>query len=229
MLNRNKIRVLLGAFIALLVLTALFILVEKTSLAITGYCFGILAIIEFFGTIYLVAAGNRNAYLTNAAFPLVSIKYIIANITCSVIFTFIEQIGIWTIPVGWFAFIQIVLIAVFSYLILSMDAGQEEIINTGNAVAEKVFNWKTLLIETENIITSVPAEYKKFVVEVHDSIRYADPMTPEGLQKTDDSIRKNILVMRELIEQKEFDEVEAMCGEILQQIKERNVKVKMSK
>ena len=50
-MNSYQKRTLVAAIVALLVLTALFILIPKSSVVIAGYLFSILGIVEFFGSL----------------------------------------------------------------------------------------------------------------------------------------------------------------------------------
>ena len=83
-MNNHQIRSLTAGVVAALVITALLLLVEKTSLVLAGYFFSLLGIIEFFGTIYYAAGSSKNSWLTNAAFPLAVKNYGIATVLFSV-------------------------------------------------------------------------------------------------------------------------------------------------
>ena len=208
-MNNHQKRLLIGFFIAVGVLTALFLLLEKTPLAITAYCFSLLAPAVFFGMLGKVASGTKRNYITNAAFPLCMYPYCLCNLAVCGSFTLLDQF-LWSIPVGWFIFIHIVLIAFFAWRFLTLDAGQEEIERIEKNVRLKTLNWKMIAADVESLKNAVPNIYHQDLQNVIDAIRYADPMSCEELANLD-------------------DEIKMLCLKIQRQIKERNTKSKILK
>ena len=228
-MNNHQKRLIFGFAIAILVLTALFLLLTKTALAITAYCFSLLAPIMFFGTLLLVASGTKNKYITNVAFPIQARSYSSLNLIVCGIFVLLEQTGLWGIPAGWFAFIQIILIALFAWRILAMDAGQEEILRVEKNVQLKTTNWKMIGADVEALKNEAPDACRKDLQGVIDSIRYADPMTCPELESIDESIKDNVLQLELKIKEQKMEDVSLICMKIQRQIKDRNTRAKILK
>ena len=228
-MNSHQKRVLAGGLVAALVLTALFILIPKTSLVIAGYCFGLLAVIELFGSIFLMAGTTKNSYLTNAAFPLVTYSYAIANLVFSVLIAALEYFHLWNMPVRWFIFVHILFAAVLIWRLLAMRSGQEIIEQTGESVQTKVGNWKRTGAEVEAMKGEAPDSCRKPLQEVIDAIRYADPMTHPELEELDAEIRSLVGRLATELDESKTDAVAATCRELCRKIKARNTQMKMLK
>lgn len=228
-MDNNKKRLIFGFFIAILVLTALFLLLTKNQLVITAYCFSLLAPVMFFGTLWLVASGTKNQYITNAAFPIQAYSYSALNLFVCVIFVLMDQTGVWSISSGWFAFIHIVLIALFAWRILAMDAGQEEIERVGKKVQLKTMNWKMIGADVETIKNVAPNECRKDIQQVIDAIRYADPMSCSELESLDEAIKDNVLQLEIKVKERKIEDVSLICMKIQRQIKDRNTRTKIHK
>ena len=227
-MNNHQKRLLIGFFIAVGVLTALFLLLEKTPLAITAYCFSLLAPAVFFGMLWQVASGNKGNYITNAAFPLCMYPYCLCNLAICGSFTLLDQF-LWSIPVGWFIFVHIVLIAFFAWRFLTLDAGREEIERIGKNVRLKTVNWKMIAADVESLKNAAPNIYHQDLQNVIDAIRYADPVSCEELANLDDEIKDNITMLEIKLRENKDDEIKMLCLKIQRQIKERNTKSKILK
>ncbi|MBO4646705.1 MAG: hypothetical protein J5806_00945 [Lentisphaeria bacterium] len=228
-MNSHMKRVLVGGLVAVLVLTALFILVPKTPLVIAGYCFGLLAVVELFGSLLLVAGGSRSAYVTNAAFPMVTYGYAISNLVFSVIIAAVEYFGLWSMPVGWFIFIHIIFAAVLIWRLLAMRSGQEIIEQTGEVVRKKVTNWKRIGAEVEALKGEAPEACRTSLQNVIDAIRYADPMTHPELEDLDAEIRGLVGRLAAELGESKADAAAGTCRELCRKIKARNTQMKMLK
>ena len=228
-MNDHQKRVLTGGLVAALVLTALFILIPATPLAIAAYCFGLLAIVELFGTIYLIAGTAKKSYLTNAAFPLVTWTYAIVNLLFSVTIAALEYFGSWTMPVKWFIFIHILFAAILIWRLLAMRSGQEIIEAVGQNVQVKVENWKIIGDVVDELKGMAPPECRRDMQNVVDAIRYADPMTCPQLEELDDRIRGSISLLEQFLNERKTDEVPRVCQDICRQIKLRNSRMKLFK
>ena len=228
-MNSHKKHSLYGFLIAVLVLTALFILLTKNALAITAYCFSLLSPIMFFGTLWLVASGTRNRYITNAAFPIQACYYSILNLLCSIIFTALDQTGTWSITVGWFSFIHIVLIALFAWLILAMSSGQEEIHDIEANIRQKTAAWKITHADVIALKNDTPLDCQKAVQDVADAIRYSDPVSCQELKYIEEEIYADILQLKTMIKEKKLESVSEVCQKIQRTIKDRNNRMKLLK
>lgn len=228
-MNSHQKRTLIGGLTSVLVLTALFILIPATPLAITAYCFALLAVIELSGSIYLIAGTTKNSYLTNAAFPLVTWTYAIANLVFSVSIAALEYFGAWTMPVKWFIFIHILFAAVLIWRLLAMRSGQEIIEAAGQNVQVNVENWKIIGGKLDELKDMASPECRKDIQNVADAIRYADPMTCPKLEYLDEQIKDNVRLLEQVINERKTDEVPKVCSEICRQIKLRNSQMKLFK
>lgn len=228
MSNHHK-RLIFGFAIAVLVLTALFLLLAKTSLAITAYCFSLLAPVMFFGTLWHTASSSKNKYITNAAFPIQSYSYCTINLIVCGIFVLLDQTGIWSIPAGWFAFIHLILIARFAWRILAMGSGQEIIEQVGEKVQAKVTNWKLIGAKVEAMKSEAPDSCRQSLQDVSDAIRYADPMTHCELEDQDAEIRSLVDRLAVELDESKTDAVAETCRELCRKIKARNTQLKLLK
>lgn len=228
-LNSHQKRTLAGGLTAVLVLTALFILIPATPLAIAAYCFAMIAVIGLFGSIYLIAGTAKKSYLTNAAFPLVTWSYAIANLAFSVVIAALAYFGLWAMPVKWFIFIHIIFAAVLIWRLLAMRSGQEIIEAAGQNVQVKVENWKIIGGKLDELKGMAPPECRKDIQNVVDAIRYADPMTCPQLESLDEQVKDNVRLLEQVVNERKTGEITKVCGELCRQIKVRNTQIKMFK
>lgn len=228
-MNSYQKRTLVAAIVALLVLTALLILIPKTTIVIAGYLFSILGIVEFFGSVAYLAGSSKKDYLVNTAFPYVTRGYAIAAIAFSFLFAALDCFGLWTMPVGWFLFIQIIFAAVLIVKFLMLETGKELVETTGETVAVKYSNWKKLLADVEAVLAKVSPESQNDVTAVRDAVKYADPMSNPALDEIEQEIRSNIAELARLVEEKKTSEVSTLCVTIQDQIKDRTKRLQRLK
>lgn len=220
-MNSYQKRTLVAAVVAILVLTALLILIPKTSIVIAGYLFSILGIVEFFGSFAYLACSTKKDYLVNTAFPYVTRGYAIAAIAFSFLIAALSCFGIWTMPIGWFIFVQIIFAAILIIKILMLDTGKELVETAGEEVAVKYSSWKLLLADVEAILAKTASESRRDVSAVRDAVKYADPMSNPVSESIEQEIRSNIAQLSILVEEKKASEVSALCVRIQDQIKDR--------
>ena len=220
-MNSYQKRTLVAAIVALLVLTALLILIPKTPIVIAGYLFSVLGIVEFFGSLAYLAGSSKKDYLVNTAFPYVTRGYAIAAIAFSFLFAALDCFEIWTMPVGWFVFVQIILAAILIIKFLMLETGKELVETTGETAAVKYSSWKSLLADVEAVLAKVSPESQNDVTAVRDAVKYADPMSNPALDALEQEIRSNIMQLAGLVEEKKASEVSALCVKIQNQIKDR--------
>lgn len=228
-MNSYQKRTLVAAVVALMVLTALLILIPKTTIVIAGYLFSILGIVEFFGSVAYLAGSSKKDYLVNTAFPYVTRGYAIAAIVFSFLIAALDCFDIWTMPVGWFIFVQIIFAAVLIVKFLMLGTGKELVETTGDTVAAKYSNWKKLLADVEAVLTKTTPESKNDVSAVRDAVKYADPMSNPALDSLEQEIRSNIAQLARLVEEKKSSEVSTLCVTIQDQIKDRTKRLQRLK
>ena len=228
-MNSYQKRTLVAAVVALMVLTALLILIPKTTIVIAGYLFSILGIVEFFGSVAYLAGSSKKDYLVNTAFPYVTRGYAIAAIVFSFLIAALDCFDIWTMPVGWFIFVQIIFAAVLIVKFLMLGTGKELVETTGDTVAAKYSNWKSLLADVEAVLTKATPESQNDVTAVRDAVKYADPMSNPALDEIELEIRSNIAELARLVEEKKNSEICALCVTIQAQIKDRTKRLQRLK
>ena len=229
-MNSHQMRTLAGGFVAALVLTALFLLVEKTPVVVAGYLFSLLAVIVFFGTVYYVAGGGGgNSYLTNAAFPLAVRSYVIVNISFSLVVGAAEYFRICSMPTKWFIFIHIIFTALLIWRLLAMRSGQEIIEQVEQDVREKTVSWRCLRSDAAVILDRTDPVSRKEVSAVCDALRYADPVASPALASLDQAIGENLIRLGTAVDAKETEKITALCTALQRQIQERGIKSKMLK
>ena len=228
-MNNHQRRLLTGFIIAVLVLTALFLILPKTPLVITAYCFSLLAPVMFFGMLLLVTTSTKKQYITNAAFPLQASTYAGLNISICVLIVLLAHFEIWTMAPKWFALVHILLIAFFAWRVLAMDSGREKIEQVGGTAQQKVQNWKMIGAEVETLKNNAPESCRKALQDVIDAIRYADPMSTPDLEPLDDAIRENVCQLGTNLKEKKPEDVQAICSAIQKQVKDRSARAKLLK
>jgi hypothetical protein len=227
-MDNNYKRLTAGFIIAVLVLTAIFLVLPKTGLVITAYLFSLLAPTFLLLMMWKLATGTKAHYITDAAFVIQATRYVVLNIACSTIFVVLEQLDM-KISVAVLALFHIILIAVFTWRMLAMDAGQEQILVVEEKVRKYTFNWRMLTADVESIKTNAPAEYHKNIQEVIDKIRYADPMSCPEIAEYEEAIKDNVMLLEHKIQNGTPDEVTVLCLKIQKQIADRNNRLKLFK
>ena len=228
-MNSHQRRVLAGFIIAVLILTALFILLTKNPLIITAYCFSLLAPIIFFGTLLFITSGTPNKYITNAAFPIQASYYGGVNIISCILFCVLDQTGVWSIAVGWFAFIHITLIALWTWRILAMDSGQEEIHKVEKNIRQKTDAWKIILADIAALKQETPGNCQKIIQDVAEAIRYSDPVSCQELKYIEEEIYADIRLLKAMIKEEKTEDISKICLKVQNAIKNRNNRLKLLK
>ena len=228
-MNNHQRRLLLGFVIAVLVLTALFLLLTKTPLVITAYCFSLLAPVMFFGTLYLVTAGTKKQFITSAAFPLQARTYAGLNLSFCVLIVLLARFDVWNMSVKWFAFVHILLLAFIAWRFLAMDSGREEIEKTGEAVQQKTSLWRQLRQNASALGAAADPEVKKQIAAVQDAFRYADPMSDERLAEIEGRIEGLLGQLSDMVRDHRNAGIPELCGQLLTEIRIRNEQCKALK
>lgn len=228
-MNSHQMRALTAGIVAALVLTALFLLIPKTPLVIAGCCFSFLGVVVFFGTLCYAAGSTKNSFLTNAAFPLAAKSYGIVCVLFSVLMAAAEHFQFWTMPVGWFIFVQIVFAAFLIWRLLAMRSGQEEIVRVGRQVESSTFSWRDMWSEAVAVWYRADEASRKDVGAVCEAFRYADPVASLALADLDGEIRENLIRLGQLVDAKDTENIADLCVTLQRQIEERGVRLKMLK
>jgi hypothetical protein len=227
-MDNHKKRLFLGFVIALVVLTAVFAVCPKTALVITAYCFSLLAPTALLLGLLKISGGNKNQYITNAAFVVQIYKYAIWNVVICGFFVLLGLL-IWSIPAGIFAVIQIILAAIYGWRILAMGSAQEVIQQVEQNVKVKTFNWQLIRADIERLKSNAPAANQAEISKVAEDIRYADPMSCPEVADLEEAIKANIVQLELKIQAQTTDEISAICMKLQKQVQERNMRLKMFK
>lgn len=228
-MNSHQKRTLVAAVVAILVLTALLLLIPKTPLVISGYLFSMLGVVEFFGSLFYLAGSSRKDYLLNTSFPYATRGYAVAAIFFSILVVVLEHFDVWTMKTGWFAFVQILFAAGLILMLLMLSSGKELVESTGEKVAVKYSNWKLLLADVEAILAKTAPESRKDVTALRDAVKYADPMSDPTVDGIEQEIRGNIAQLAQLAEEKKVPEISTLCVTIQDQIRDRANRLKLLK
>jgi hypothetical protein len=219
----NKNIVLISAIMALMV-TALFLIVKVTPLFIIAYLFAIISIALFcFGSLYMIS--NPKSYPWFVAFPIRIWQYLILEFILSAIVILIENLSDWSLPVPWFIFLHIIILAICLITLIMLKSGKDVIDKRGEEVKQKVATLRFMQADVESLIRKFP-EYEKGLKSVAEALRYSDPMSHQSLAIYEEQIQRGIISMSS---DEESIKIPERCAELLRQIADRNARVKILK
>ena len=222
--KNNKTTVIAIAGIMAFAATALFLVVEVTTIYIIAYAFTLLGIAAFcLGNIYLL--NSSTIYPWFAAFPMMIWRYLIASLMLSAVFVLWENIFDGEPSVRWFLLLHFLLIAFFAVFLLLLKSGKDIIVQRDAEVKEKVASLRFTQADVESLMRQFP-EHEKDLRPVADALRYSDPMSHPSLAVYEEGIQSGIMA---LDTPQESDRSPERCAELLRQIADRNMKVKMMK
>jgi len=220
----NKNMIILIAIIMAIVHTAVFLVIKNTVLSMAAYLFGLIGITMFcLGSIYMIE--SPKSYPWFAAFPSRIWQYLITEILLSALFVLIEILFNWSLPIQWFVFLQIIILAACLITLVLMKGGKEIIDQRGEEVKQKVAALRFVQADILPLISKYP-EYEKELKQVASAIRYSDPMSHQGLAVYEEQIQKEIMEIESL---EDGASIPDRCRRLLQQIADRNTRVKMMK
>ena len=224
-MNKNFIRIGIGALLGIVVLTVLLMqLKEPGSLLYIGYVWSLWAIIVFALGLGVWAIGSETRYLLYASYALLLKFYLFITIGIAFFFGILSYSGLWTIHWGWFCLIEFIVLAITAWRLQAMDAAKDEIMSVENSVREKVLSWKMLTAEVNAIFSAADGERKKEIAAVYDAVRYADPMSNANLTDIENEIKENIAELASA-----EGDISSLCQKIILKIKQRNEMCKLLK
>ena len=226
---QNCKRIAVLTTITFLLLTAIYILLPKTPLIITGYCWTLFGIVStVIGLLMLTNASSRN-YITRTTFPLEAMKYARTQILLSTVVILLDLSGIWNMSVALFCVLHIILLAFFTSKVLLMDLGEKAIEQTDRKVQEQTRNWRSLQALAESILATAPVELKKSAESVYEAIRYSDPVSAPDAQSLESSIKTELYTFRAMIAQRDLNAANTQQQILQCKIEERNILCKKLK
>jgi hypothetical protein len=231
----NKTRILLISIILASIVSLAFLIVPITANFIIGYVFSILGIISVAGTA-LIPAGENAKFPQDYAFPHVAVTYLVINILLSVIVILLEIIRIFTLPFVIFLVVQIALLGFFIIRIILLFSGKEHIEKVGNAVKMKKMDIALMLADIDSfrskagdITSPVKEKLLKDLDSIYDLVKYSDPMSDDRVYEIEDGIRFLLNQLGIAINEQNEALLEQLPIQIIQQVRERNNRVKALK
>lgn len=228
---KNKIRICSSALIIVVVLTAVFLVLPKTSNVIVGYIFSLVGVAGlWWGTIFMT---KKNAkYPLDLVFVISMYKYLILQAVCSAIVIALELLNVYTLNYKIFIVVHIILLAIAVIRTSMLGAGKEYIDQLDKKVKTQTLAWGMLVADTEKIkekIDHLMPEIKKEIETTCDEIRYSDPMSHESLKDYDNDIKESVIALDKAVESWNDDKIYKLCTTIKRQIKDRNNQLKLLK
>ncbi|MCL1994743.1 MAG: hypothetical protein FWG63_00890 [Defluviitaleaceae bacterium] len=222
----NKTAVFLVSGIMAFVATAFVLIVPITTTFVTAYVFALVAIAMFCaGNLYMLS--STKSYPWFVAFPKTIWQYLIVQLALSAIFVIREIFFEGLFPVGVFAFLHILLLAVFAVKLILIKSAKEIIEAKDTEIEQKVFKMRLMQANVESILRNNP-EHEKPLRKVIEALKYSDPMSHASVSADEEEIHRNIHSMMEPNDGEPIN-IPAMCEKLLVQIADRNSSVKLLK
>lgn len=228
---KNKVRISSSGLIIAVVLTAVFLILPKTSNVIVGYVASLVGVAALWFGVMLMTKKNAQ-YPLDAVFVISMYKYVLLQTVCSAIVIALDLLNIYTLDYKIFIVIHIILLAFALIRTSILRAGKEHIDRVEKRVKKYTFNWGMLIADTEQIkekINQLPPEIKKEIEVTCDEIRYSDPMSHESLKSYDNDIKESVITLDKAVDSWNDDKISKLCTTIQRQIKDRNNQLKLLK
>lgn len=225
-MSKNAV-VFISAILAIALTAILFLIFNVTATLFIAYSFSMLALVMFcFANLFML--GNDKTFPLLVAFPKLIWIYFTSQLSVSVVFLLRENFLIGdALPIGLFIALHIVMLAFFGIL-LAMLKGATTIITQRDAeVKQKVATLQFMRLDVESILVKHP-EHTKPLKQVIEALRYSDPISNPALAVYDEQIYRSIFAMNG-IEGNGPANIPQICGMLLNQIAERNRRVKVMK
>jgi FtsZ-binding cell division protein ZapB len=223
----KKTMIIVIAAIMAAVATALFLVVEVTTLFVTAYIFALIGIaLLCFGNLYLLSSGK--SYPWFASFPLTIWRYLISQITVSAIFIIVENLFDRSIPLGWFVLIHIILLAFFSIMLILQKGGKDIIERIDEKIQAKYIDLRMVQLDVESVKERVPMQEKE-IQAVVDALRYSMPMSHDSIAPYEEKIKDSVFMLEQAADQNDTAKISELCVTLLRQIKDRNSRATMIK
>ncbi len=226
---KNFSRIAIGALMAIVFLSILLSLVERTTLVWTAFAWSIWAIVVFAISMGFWATSNRNSYFLNAAFPMVVRGYMVTTLVIAFLFVFFEKIGAFSLKYGWFCLIEFGVLMIYAWRFQAMDVAREEINNVDNQVKVKTVNWKLIVADIMAIAEKSSAPDRALIFNIAELIRYADPMEHELVSDVVQKIRLQVNELDVAVAEKNSDKITEICRSLELLCNERTNKLLLFK
>lgn len=222
-MNNHITRVIVFACIAILVALVELIVFPITALVLFSFGTIVLSIVITAVSLLKIVKDDKKNLIVNAAMPFVLDGYLFWTIFFALLFVLLEYFCIFSgfAATVIFLILQLLAAVVASWKVFLVSAGQEEIIRQDEEIAIQTSFWKQLTAEANALPGKTPVEAKKNVQRVVEAIRYADPRSVPGVAVLEEEIRKNLIALGRLVEEKKIDEIADLCNTLELQVKDR--------
>ena len=222
----NKSTALIVPLVLLALYTLALFVFPRTPIVITAYAVGILGALAFgAGSLYFI--GAQSGYPWVAAIPMTLWRYVITSALLSGVFVIAENLILQVRISPLILIVGQVLVFAFYFVMLTlMHTGKAYIEEVDQRVAEKRQFIKELSADLESVKKGMPDGVEKDFQAVVDAVRYSDPMSHESLAALEGDIRDNVI---RLGRQTAPEQIRGLCVTLVQQIKERNTRVRALK
>ena len=222
----NRAAVLLIAAIMASVATATIFFLPITPTYIVAYAFALLGVALFCaGNLYMLS--NPMSYPWLLAFPRAAWQYLLAQLGLSAAFIARELLFAGRFPVGLFAFLHLLLLAVFAVKLLLLKGGKEMIEAKDAEMRQKVSVMRTMQADVESALRRNP-EHEKPLRRVLEALKYSDPMSSPAAARCEEEIQLGIAAL-DGMEGNEPAKIPEICEKLLLHIADRNARVKLAK
>lgn len=212
----------------------LFILVpNKDKYFWTSYLFTLIAIGAVYSSGLIIINGNLRNIVANVALVPTAYQYLIAELAITLAFGVFLKLN-YTIYVC----LHIAVFTGFLIKFLILLMGRNYVVNLSKKTREKVVNLKFTTTDIELLIQqafNLNANIKDNVVnmlsDLQEKVKYSDPMIHDNLTELDDSIKANILKIKEKINKlidsnsDDITELEKLVANTVLLVSDRNRKV----
>jgi len=178
-----------------------------------------------FGNFYVLGKLKKAPWLV--AFPMVAWRYLVLQVTLSAIFVVRESAWYGGFPLGIFAFLHILLAAVFGVYLVVIKGGSDVIQERDAEIKQNVAVLRLMHADMESLARRFP-ENAENLQKVADALRYSDPMLHSSLAHYDEQIQRIIFAIGNATGN-EGAKIPEQCAEILRLVADRNARAKIIK
>ncbi len=174
----------------------------------------------------LISFGKKKKTNKFLGISTLYIGYIYLMIQILLGFTFM-LVPVWT----WFCIAVSTLLTVLAIIcMLSAKIGNEYIRATENRISEKKFYIASLQAELEIFLTKTEdASVSKMLTKLIDDVKYSDPVSHENLSSIEGNIETLTIELGAAIDSQDDDLSVSLISDLMQMVKERNIKCKSLK
>ena len=228
-MNKNIVRITVGAALGIVLIFILVFLLRSTLLIWIAFAWSVWALLAFSLALGFWAKGRQTRYVLNFAYPAVVSGYLSSILVVSAVFVILEQLYIFSIPYGWFCLIQLAVTAFFAWRLQAMDDGRQAILNVEKTVKCNSVNWKVMITEITAVAERSSAADRDRVSRAADAVRFADPMEHEAVASLTAEIYSCISALGNVVDAGESEKIAGYCDQIERKVKERANKLMILK